>query len=122
MIIQALGTVYFTLLEENILTNVLTIKICTIFLMVNNVFIFFFLSSQVFFFVKMGYFFVRYISANDNIVNLKTNIRKANIIFAFICVLMFLSFLYNYIINSLPLLQLVIDDPLYNLQWLLTSE
>ena len=61
MIIQGFGAVFFTLLDKDILTNMVTVKACTIFMMVNNVFIFFFLSYLVFFFLKMGYFFVKYV-------------------------------------------------------------
>ena len=111
MIIQGFGAVFFTLLDKDILTNMVTVKACTIFMMINNVFIFFFLSYLVFFFLKMGYFFVKYVSANDSSINLRTNMRRANITFALICGLMLLSFFYNYILNSLPLLQLIVDHP-----------
>ena len=78
----------------------------------NNALLFTYLSYLVCTFLAPGYFFVRFIIANnsdDALREQRGKVCRANAIFTIVSALLLLSYLYNYIIISLPLLWLLLQ-------------
>lgn len=77
---------------------------CLSMLIINNILLFFGLSILLFFFIKMGQTFVRYIVENDNSMTYQNLQWKANILLGLLSFFLLFSYFYNYVIYSIPLM------------------
>ena len=121
MVIQGAMAAFFILIQRDMLDERLT-KIFSIALIANNLLIFIFLSYMVIFFLSMGFFFARYVSVSDDPKELAAKIRRAKMMFTGVSLILLLSYFYNYIINSTPLLLQVFQIYDIKFPWLSTGE
>ena len=100
MLVQVMGAFYFYYdwKEEQEKLKIA----CLSTLIINNIILFFGLSILLFFFIKMGQTFVKYIVENDTSMTYQNLQWKANILLGLLSFFLLFSYFYNYIIYSIP--------------------